>query len=544
MGGFSALLGHAAAGFEGARQQDLQRQFADEQNRRSMAAELLGKVALDPNQPDEVRTPFTEAYMNLAQLPHDKKFDFKKHMAPAFDALAQYRLKQQQAKEAAANPPAPAITPGVQLPAGGPPPPPSGMSLQTSGTHDQVMPPGVAGPPQQIANAPQIQSASVPRPLAFPEPAVQAPAAPPAPPMSFFTGAHGVAENAGYAAQKSAEGTMTGTMEARRAEYSKLPGFAALPPETQAILVGGGSLLPMMRTVGAGAGYAKDLRAQGLEVPDNIKDDQWVNVKELGGGQQTFVPAAAPGEKAMGGGQLGTPGELEAQKQAIDLPFIQKKFGMRLANTLASQDHAFGLAMQASNYKDANQIFFKAQDDYIKRIGLERQMQTSYQDYLKTGSQQAQVQMLMAHVGMTTPVGGRVTRAAVEEAQESANRIGLNVAKWFHQDADGDYTFDGPKGGVNLTKQQMEQMLQLAKERVAVQHQQVGIYQDQLGGGGEFTSPSMSAVGAGAAKPRGGGPPKPPKSSVSAAPKVGTVEDGYRFKGGNPADKASWERVQ
>jgi hypothetical protein len=29
----------------------------------------------------------------------------------------------------------------------------------------------------------------------------------------------------------------------------------------------------------------------------------------------------------------------------------------------------------------------------------------------------------------------------------------------------------------------------------------------------------------------------------SAGPKAGEVKDGYRFKGGNPADKNNWQKV-
>lgn len=50
-------------------------------------------------------------------------------------------------------------------------------------------------------------------------------------------------------------------------------------------------------------------------------------------------------------------------------------------------------------------------------------------------------------------------------------------------------------------------------------------------------SPTVGAPIAAPAPPEGGG-------QVSGAPKPGTVEQGYRFKGGNPADKSNWEPAQ
>ena len=39
-------------------------------------------------------------------------------------------------------------------------------------------------------------------------------------------------------------------------------------------------------------------------------------------------------------------------------------------------------------------------------------------------------------------------------------------------------------------------------------------------------------------------PVAPPAQKPSIGPTVGTVEDGYRFKGGNPADSKNWEKVK
>lgn len=48
---------------------------------------------------------------------------------------------------------------------------------------------------------------------------------------------------------------------------------------------------------------------------------------------------------------------------------------------------------------------------------------------------------------------------------------------------------------------------------------------------------------------QGGGPSlgsvlRPPQANASPGPKPGVVENGYRFKGGNPADQKNWEKVK
>lgn len=524
MGGFANVLGNAAAGFEQARQQDLTRQFTDEQNRRAMAGELMGKIIMDANQPAEVRTAFTQAYLGMSNQPFNKPFNFQKQIGPLFDLMAKYRGTAQQQPPQVATPPAP---PGLAAPAAQAQPaavPPSafpGASMLPQASVPPPPPPP-AGQPDMAPTSQATRGSTMAAAAGGPPTPEQAGA-----PQEFLAGHETLARNLAMMKEAEASGTLGGQIKARHEYLNQIPG---LTPELRAVLGLGGSVYPFVRQVGSGGGYAKDLRAQGYDVPPAIKDDQWVDMKQLAGGQYTFNPAKAPGEVAGGGGTLVTPVQAYQQKLAAEMPYFTKKLGMRFTNQLTLQNNAFALAVQRGTLGDANQIFFKAQDDYGKRLSALDLMQRNYQEALK-GNQQAQVSMLMQHIGMTagTVPGSRMARATIEEAEQSTPWIAHTIAKWFHQDAAGDYIFDGPKGGVNLTKPQMEQMLSLGKERVQVQHEQLDYWQKELvPGQGEFTAPGITAIrgtpqatpqvakGAGrAAKPAAtaGAPPPPPKES-------------------------------
>jgi hypothetical protein len=56
-------------------------------------------------------------------------------------------------------------------------------------------------------------------------------------------------------------------------------------------------------------------------------------------------------------------------------------------------------------------------------------------------------------------------------------------------------------------------------------------------GGGRWVSPPATGI-------QGGGDPSLAVAAPNAGPQPGTIEDGYRFKGGNPADPSAWEQVQ
>lgn len=86
---------------------------------------------------------------------------------------------------------------------------------------------------------------------------------------------------------------------------------------------------------------------------------------------------------------------------------------------------------------------------------------------------------------------------------------------------------------------QISQVIAVAKadmkNRENTLNEQVGTIKSRLGS----STPSTIAPPATPQKPA-----PPAAAGAQAGPAPGTVQDGYRFKGGNPADQANWEKVQ
>lgn len=125
-------------------------------------------------------------------------------------------------------------------------------------------------------------------------------------------------------------------------------------------------------------------------------------------------------------------------------------------------------AFDRGDYNLARRELNKSKADLEGSLVRQQTMHANYADALQTGNQQAMLSLVANHIGMTLGAqkGARITRAAWDEAMNSAPWMDAKVAKFFHTDTNGDRIFDGWKSGVTLTKEQMDQMVQLADEKV------------------------------------------------------------------------------
>jgi hypothetical protein len=151
-----------------------------------------------------------------------------------------------------------------------------------------------------------------------------------------------------------------------------------------------------------------------------------------------------------------------------------------------------------------NKDYTETKTAYQSAIDRTKVMDKNLASALK-GDQQAMLSLVANHIGMTLGAqkGARINQAVWNEAVESAHLDERMIAKSFHQDANGDYIFDGWKTGVTLTPAQMHQMVNLAHERTEILKEHLDRLKTELkldGGAG-------AAAGGGAWKPPTGAPP-------------------------------------
>lgn len=96
--------------------------------------------------------------------------------------------------------------------------------------------------------------------------------------------------------------------------------------------------------------------------------------------------------------------------------------------------------------------------------------------------------------------------------------------------------FDKALAGAGIDPRS-QQGIQLYQQRAATMASPQPQFVSDGMGGGRWVSPPATGI-------QGGGDPNLAAAAPNTGPQPGTIEDGYRFKGGNPADPSAWEAVQ
>lgn len=149
-----------------------------------------------------------------------------------------------------------------------------------------------------------------------------------------------------------------------------------------------------------------------------------------------------------------------------------------------------------------------------------RSMDSSYDSATKDNDQQAMLNLLTNHIGMTLGLqkGARITKDILHEAAASAPWLQTLAAK---------FDKDGYLSGVVLTKPQMDSMMNLARSQRENAWQQAMDSAKQAGVEEKVKIPDdLKSKFAPSAK----------------GPAVGTVEGGYKFNGGDPSNQKNWTK--
>lgn len=154
--------------------------------------------------------------------------------------------------------------------------------------------------------------------------------------------------------------------------------------------------------------------------------------------------------------------EEAARKQRFDESM--KRMSASFQNSLAKLDYAGARKSVNSAHEE------------LRSAEMRKDVMHKNLDSIRQGNQQAALSMIANHIGMTLGAqkGARITRAVWEEAMDSTPWLAGKVAKFFHQDENGDYVFDGWRVGVTITDDQARQMVELADEKVDLLRGYVG----------------------------------------------------------------------
>jgi hypothetical protein len=159
-------------------------------------------------------------------------------------------------------------------------------------------------------------------------------------------------------------------------------------------------------------------------------------------------------------------GQIEVeQKRKADLEdkktqALEERQLRTIKAALNQQEQGFRNTLDAKDYGEAKKVVIKADDDYQNALDRMATMDKNLVDANK-GDQQAMLSLVANHIGMTLGAqkGARITRAAFDEAVESAPWLSKVAAKW---------SSEGYLSGVTLAPEQMQQMVRLAREKVDV----------------------------------------------------------------------------
>lgn len=156
----------------------------------------------------------------------------------------------------------------------------------------------------------------------------------------------------------------------------------------------------------------------------------------------------------------------DPQSQSIALGSFNKRNGRLTFTNGAGSATPLPPAIAATIGKE----FGNAREAQTRLKIMQQNAAEAYQ-----GNQQAMVSLLMNHIGMTLGAqkGTRVAKSVIDEARQSAPWLDTKLVTMGHQDQNGDFVYDGPKGGINLAGEQIKQMVDLAKQRNDLQWQQV-----------------------------------------------------------------------